>query len=44
MKIKLTVKLPKIRKPVAKKVNSFMKCKKDYTRKLKHKKFGKEYE
>lgn len=42
MKIKFTIKTPKIRKPVAKKVNSFMKSKKDYTRKIKHKKFCKE--
>jgi hypothetical protein len=36
-KFKLILKLPKIRKPVAKKANSFMKSKKKYTRKVKHK-------
>ena len=36
-KIKFTLKLPKIRKPVSKKANSFMKSRKQYTRKSKHK-------
>lgn len=35
MKIKIPA--PKIRKPVAKKPNTVMKTKKDYTRKKKHK-------
>jgi len=35
--MKIKIKLPKIRKPVAKKPNSVMKSKKDYTRKKKHK-------
>jgi len=34
---KLTIPAPTIRKPVAKKPNSVMKSKKDYTRKKKHK-------
>jgi|GEM_PF-3977264 hypothetical protein len=38
---KLTIPIPKTRKPVAKKPNSVMKSKKDYTRKSKHK--GKDY-
>ena len=38
MAIKIKLKLPKIRKPIAKKCNSFMKSKKEYTRKAKHKK------
>jgi hypothetical protein len=37
-KIKLKVKIPKIRKPVANKPNIRMKSKKDYNRKEKHKK------
>ena len=36
-RIKITLKAPKLRKPVAKKCNSFMKSKKTYTRKAKHK-------
>jgi len=39
VKFKILLKAPKIRKPIAKKVNSFMKNKKQYTRKNKHKKF-----
>jgi hypothetical protein len=42
MKIKLILSTIKIRKPVAKKPNIRMKSKKDYTRKMKHKKFCKE--
>lgn len=39
MKKKNVIKIPvpKIRKPVAKKPNSFMKSKKDYSRKVKYK-------
>jgi len=37
-KIVIKIKAPKIRKPVAKKPNTVMKSKKDYTRKIKHKK------
>lgn len=44
MKIKFTIKLPKTRKPVANKANSFMKSKKQYTRKPKHKKSCSEQE
>jgi hypothetical protein len=36
--IKITVPVPKTRKPVAKKPNVAFKSKKDYTRKRKHKK------
>ena len=35
--IKLSIPAPKVRKPVAKKPNTVMKSKKDYTRKPKHK-------
>lgn len=42
-KIKLSIPAPKIRKPVAKKPNSVMKSKKDYSRKIKNGKKRREH-